>query len=244
MPATGAWWAPRPGLVRSGALARASAHASGGGQCARASAVLGRSKLSMCTLLRDCFLSLRIPGNLGFNLRLRVKRNADVGTRRGTPDASWPMGPDGGLRARRTSARATWHRDRSHRTLVTGEAEAAQSTTAHPPSLGPQVGPGARGPNPQFPFPRFPIWPGIGEGIPGSRFGQNRESGNPRFPIRPRTGIGVPTAAGRGFGPLPGALALPACHIAEALSQTQLNYPLSWSLAPYAPSCGRAMHLT
>jgi hypothetical protein len=46
-------------------------------------------------------------------------------------------------------------------------------------------------PNPQFPFPRFPIWPGIGEGfgIPDSRFGQNRESGNPRFPIRPGTGI-------------------------------------------------------
>ena len=36
--------------------------------------------------------------------------------------------------------------------------------------------------NPQFPFPRFPIWPGIGEGIPDSRFGRNRESGNPPFP--------------------------------------------------------------
>jgi len=32
--------------------------------------------------------------------------------------------------------------------------------------------------------------PGIGEGIPDSRFG--RETGNPRFPIRPGTGIGVP----------------------------------------------------
>ncbi len=40
--------------------------------------------------------------------------------------------------------------------------------------------------NPQFPFPRFPIWPGIGEGIPDSRFVGNREI--PRFPIRP--GIG------------------------------------------------------
>jgi hypothetical protein len=53
-----------------------------------------------------------------------------------------------------------------------------------------------RPPNPQFPFPRFPIWrqfwPGIGEGIPDSRFGQNRESGNPLFPIRPETGIGTP----------------------------------------------------
>jgi hypothetical protein len=35
---------------------------------------------------------------------------------------------------------------------------------------------GLRPGNPQFPFPRFPIWPGIGEGIPDSRFG--RESGN------------------------------------------------------------------
>jgi hypothetical protein len=37
---------------------------------------------------------------------------------------------------------------------------------------------GSRPGNPQFPFPRFPIWPGIGEG----RF--------PRFPIRPESGIG------------------------------------------------------
>ncbi len=49
---------------------------------------------------------------------------------------------------------------------------------------------GTRPGNPQFPFPRFPIWPGIGdsrresgEDIPDSRFGQNRESGNPRFPM-------------------------------------------------------------
>jgi hypothetical protein len=32
--------------------------------------------------------------------------------------------------------------------------------------------------------------PGIGEGIPDSRFG--RETGNPPFPIRPGTGTGVP----------------------------------------------------
>ncbi len=39
--------------------------------------------------------------------------------------------------------------------------------------------------------PDFPIFlPGIGEGIPDSRFG--RETGNPRFPIRPGPGIGVP----------------------------------------------------
>jgi hypothetical protein len=48
--------------------------------------------------------------------------------------------------------------------------------------------PWARGPNPQFPFPRFPIWPGIGEGTPDSRFGQNRETGNPRFPVRRESG--------------------------------------------------------
>jgi hypothetical protein len=41
---------------------------------------------------------------------------------------------------------------------------------------------GCRPGNPQFPFPRFPIWPGIGEGIPDSRFGRNRESGNPPIP--------------------------------------------------------------
>jgi hypothetical protein len=28
---------------------------------------------------------------------------------------------------------------------------------------------------PQFPFLRFPIWPGNGEGIPDSRLGRNRE---------------------------------------------------------------------
>jgi hypothetical protein len=41
-------------------------------------------------------------------------------------------------------------------------------------------------------IPRFPDFflPGIGEGIPDSRFG--RETRNPRFPIRPGTGIGVP----------------------------------------------------
>jgi hypothetical protein len=32
------------------------------------------------------------------------------------------------------------------------------------------------------PFPRFPIWPGYGEGIPDSGLGRNRESGNPPFP--------------------------------------------------------------
>ncbi len=48
-----------------------------------------------------------------------------------------------------------------------------------------RLGPG----NPQFPFPRFPIWPGDGEGIPDSRrisrLGRNRESGSksPVFPI-------------------------------------------------------------
>jgi hypothetical protein len=36
--------------------------------------------------------------------------------------------------------------------------------------------------NPQFPFPRFPIWPGNGEGISDSRLGRERESGNPPFP--------------------------------------------------------------
>jgi hypothetical protein len=30
-------------------------------------------------------------------------------------------------------------------------------------------------PDPEFPFPPFPIWPGNGEGIPDSRFG--RETG-------------------------------------------------------------------
>jgi len=59
-----------------------------------------------------------------------------------------------------------------------------------------------RPPNPRFPFPRFPIWPGNGEGFPVSRFGRNRETGNPRFPIRPGTGNGAPRAAGRGFGRL------------------------------------------
>jgi hypothetical protein len=44
--------------------------------------------------------------------------------------------------------------------------------------------------SPQFPFPRFPIWPGIGEGFPDSRFGQNRESGIPCFPIPESAGIG------------------------------------------------------
>ncbi len=43
--------------------------------------------------------------------------------------------------------------------------------------------------------------PGIGGGIPDSRFGGNRETANPRFPImiRPGPGIGIPMAAGRGF---------------------------------------------
>ncbi len=36
--------------------------------------------------------------------------------------------------------------------------------------------------NPQFPFPRFPIWPRNGEGISDSRLGRERESGNPPFP--------------------------------------------------------------
>ena len=72
-------------------------------------------------------------------------------------------------------------------------------------SPSPSAGSGRSRPgNPQFPFPRFPIWPGIGEGIPDSRFGResghrespipdsagNRDTGNPRFPIRPGLGIG------------------------------------------------------
>ncbi len=40
-----------------------------------------------------------------------------------------------------------------------------------------QISSASRPGNPQFPFPRFPIWPGIGEGIPDSRFGRERESG-------------------------------------------------------------------
>jgi hypothetical protein len=35
--------------------------------------------------------------------------------------------------------------------------------------------------NPQFPSPRFPIWPGNGEGTSDSRLGRERESGNPPF---------------------------------------------------------------
>jgi hypothetical protein len=35
--------------------------------------------------------------------------------------------------------------------------------------------------NPQFPPPRFPIWPGNGEGTSDSRLGRERESGNPPF---------------------------------------------------------------
>jgi hypothetical protein len=52
--------------------------------------------------------------------------------------------------------------------------------------------PSRRPGNPQFPFPRFPIWPGNGEGNP--RFPTRPESGigNPRFPIGSGTGIGVP----------------------------------------------------
>ncbi len=42
--------------------------------------------------------------------------------------------------------------------------------------------PAGRPGNPQFPFPRFPIWPGNGEGIPDSRSAGNRESGNGPFP--------------------------------------------------------------
>jgi hypothetical protein len=62
--------------------------------------------------------------------------------------------------------------------------------------------------NPQFPFPRFPIWPGIGEGIPDSRFGphENRETGNPRrFPIWPGIGNrpGSRLAANREIGDTP-----------------------------------------
>ncbi len=36
--------------------------------------------------------------------------------------------------------------------------------------------------NPRFPFPRFPIRPGNGEGISDSRLGREREPGNPPFP--------------------------------------------------------------
>ena len=60
---------------------------------------------------------------------------------------------------------------------------------------------GSRPGNPQFPFPRFPIWPGIGEGrFP--RFPIRPESGIgeiPRFPIRPGTGNRGPDSPGRGF---------------------------------------------
>ena len=66
----------------------------------------------------------------------------------------------------------------------------------------PRIRPG----NPQFPFPRFPIWPGNGEGNP--RFPTRPESGigNPRFPIRPGTGIaesGSRLAANREIGDTP-----------------------------------------
>ncbi len=62
--------------------------------------------------------------------------------------------------------------------------------------------------SPQFPFPPFPIWPGIGEGIPDSRFGRNRETGNP--PIPDSAGNGGPDSAvrGRGFPVLLGSVGL------------------------------------
>ncbi len=61
----------------------------------------------------------------------------------------------------------------------------------------------ARPGNPQFPFPRFPISPGNGEGIPDSRLGRNREAGNPRFPMnsaRAGNGNRGPDSAGRHAG--------------------------------------------
>ncbi len=51
----------------------------------------------------------------------------------------------------------------------------------------------------ESPDSRFPIWPGIGEGIPDSRFGRNRETGNPRFPIGP--GIGFQSGSRPGSRP-------------------------------------------
>jgi hypothetical protein len=74
----------------------------------------------------------------------------------------------------------------------------------------------ARPGSPQFPFARFPIWPGNGEGIPDSRLrvGRTRESGNPPFPDSAGTGnrgpgttdigVTVPRAARRGFPGLGG----------------------------------------
>ena len=63
---------------------------------------------------------------------------------------------------------------------------------------------GVRPGNPQFPFPRFPIWPGIGEGIPDSRFGRNRESGNPPFPdLAGNRESGSRLAANREIGDTP-----------------------------------------
>ena len=49
----------------------------------------------------------------------------------------------------------------------------------------PASSPGVSRPGkPQFPFPRFRIWPGNGEGRIGKR------GGNPRFPTRPESGTG------------------------------------------------------
>ncbi len=48
-------------------------------------------------------------------------------------------------------------------------------------------------PKPQFPFPRFPIWPGNGEGIPDSAGIGNRET-----PFPDSAGNGKPASiAGR-----------------------------------------------
>ncbi len=60
-------------------------------------------------------------------------------------------------------------------------------------SPSPSAGSGRSRPgNAQFSFPRFPMWPGNGEGIPDSesRFGRNRESGNRDPPIPDSAGNG------------------------------------------------------
>ncbi len=79
----------------------------------------------------------------------------------------------------------------------------------------PGIGPTPEDPDPeiptQFPFPRFPIWPGNGEGLPDSRLGRigNREI--PRFPIRPGNGNRGPDWPQIGKSGIP-------CRVSEPLS--------------------------
>ncbi len=89
-------------------------------------------------------------------------------------------------------------------------------------------------PSPRFPFkfPRFPIWPGNGEGIPVSRFGRDRGSGNSPFPIRPGTGNGAP------IGRKSGNRGYPPCETAgaeQARAGLDVQVALSPSNADLAP---------